>query len=73
MAHPARNVRPQTSKEFTDAITFELWLSLSSEHALKTQIRRVIATYVRIAILKKETPIQRLALHLSTVSLRLRV
>jgi hypothetical protein len=42
------------SKQFTDAITVELCLSLSSENPVKTQIRYAIATYVLIAILKKE-------------------
>jgi hypothetical protein len=42
------------SRQFTDSITVELCLSLSSENAVKTQIRCAITTYVLIAILKTE-------------------
>jgi hypothetical protein len=42
------------SKQFTDATTVELCLSLSSENAVKTQIWCAIATYILIAIIKKE-------------------
>jgi hypothetical protein len=42
------------SRQFTDAITVEPCLSLSSENAVNTQIRCAIATYVLIAILTKE-------------------
>jgi hypothetical protein len=41
------------SRQFTDATTVELCLSLSSENAVKTQIWCAIA-YVLIAIIKKE-------------------
>ena len=41
------------SKQFTDATTVELCLSLSSESAVKTQIWYAIATYILIAIIWK--------------------
>jgi hypothetical protein len=42
------------SKQFTDATTVELCLSLSSENAVKTQTWCAIATYVLIAVIEKE-------------------
>jgi hypothetical protein len=43
-----------SSKQFTDATTVELCLSLPSEIAVKTQIWCAVATSVLIAILDKE-------------------
>jgi hypothetical protein len=42
------------SKQFTDATTVELCLSLSSDQEIKTQIWCAIATYILFAIIKKE-------------------
>jgi IS4 transposase len=45
----------------------------TTENAVKTQIWCAIATYVLIAIIKKELQLDRFPLHLSTDSLRLRL
>jgi hypothetical protein len=53
MAHPTRNARPQTIAVH-GCNHVELYLSLSSENAVKTQTWCAIATHVLTAVIAKE-------------------